>query len=963
MKIDDFARRPFFQARALFFSVCMLFSAAALLSCAGAARSTGSAPGDGTPALAAHPEVLRGRLENGLSWQFLQNREPANRLFIRLAVKAGSVHEEDDQKGVAHFVEHMAFNGTEHFKKNELASYFETIGMAFGPEVNAYTSFTETVYMLEIPADDPEIIANTFLVLRDWAAGLSFDPEELDKERGVVIEEWRLGRNAEGRAGDLRVPFILEGSAYAERLPIGNPEIVRAISRERVVDFYRAWYRPESMNVTITGDADPEVVRSHIEKSLGSIPASPEQKTPSVPPLSFGGEPEVLIFRDPELRYATAQIFEAFPYEPVATEGALRRRLVRGIAFEAFNARLEENRLNGVSQLLAGSASSQRIAGPGRFTYVGFVPKPGRFREGLAEITAELERFERYGITAAELSRGRDSMLNAARQSWLDRDKASSGMYASQLLQEFLLEDPALSIDERKNLYERILPDISVAEVNASIEEWFDARGSRLFVSAPQDSADVPDEEELLGLWQAAPVADLGPWEDENLDTPLFEVPSGSKPLSIAGESVVPGTDIREWRLSNGARVLVLPTDFKDNQILVSAWSSGGTSLVSDADFPSAIVAGDWLEMSGLGEFSASGLSKKLAGKSVSLSPWLDESWEGFSGHSSVSDLETLFELAALHFASPRFSPEPWTALTDQLSAVASSRKNSPIEAFADLKTRLLYGGSIRRSNLTEELVALMDSGRAEKAWRGRFADPGDFTFLFVGSIDEALLKEHVLRYFGGTNSVSGAAGGADAKRETAKPSGIAFPSGIRSQTLVRGRDSGSRVFLAFGGEALPSGRDRDLFDSLVSLIDLRLRDVIREDMSGTYGATVGGSLVGFPENGYEITIEFGCEPGREDALTRAVLQEIRRLRDELPGEAEVTKLREAWRRSRETGLRNNGWWLSEIASRDMQGLPLSMIAESEPFLELLTAEGLRAQARKYLDPDRRVEAVLKPEE
>lgn len=947
-------KRSSTQTAERFAHFMMPLAAAALLavSCASQSGSTKSA--DSTPALVRDAAVAGGTLENGMSYFVLRNAEPKNRIFLRLAVRAGSTLEDDDQKGIAHFVEHMAFNGTEHFAKNELIDYFESIGMSFGPEVNAYTGFDETVYMLEIPADDPAMLEKSLLVLKDWASAISFEPEELDKERGVIVEEWRLGRGANGRVMDKQIPFLFGGSRYAERLPIGDPEIIKTISMERVADFYKKWYRPELMSVTLVGDAEADTLVAAVSTSLGTIPAQKNGAKRDYFPASAQKDPAVQVYRDPELPYTTVQILEQHPALPTATEGALRAELVNSIAFAVFNSRINEITLGGNTDLLAAGLGVQRIVKPTQFSYLALVPAPGKFRPAFSAALTELERLEKFGITAAELEREKANLLQSVKQAWLDREKQHSSNLAGGIVQEYLYGDAMISLQDRYDLYNRLVPGIALEDVASEIDRWFTGRGKLLMVSAPESADDVPDEAELLDLWQNwKPETPVAAYAEDTLDRPLYPEEAKARKGAITGEEALPFPGAFKWKLSNGAEVIGYPTDFKANEIIFSAWSKGGISLVSDAEFPSAAIATSYAQMSGMNGFNSAELQKVLAGKTVSAGAWLDEAYEGLWGSSSVEDLETLFQVAALHFIEPEFNGEAWQNLYAQLETVAASRKAEPAEAFADLKIKLLYGGNIRRSNLSESLVKAMNPQTAEKAYRERFAGAGDFTFVVVGAFDKEQIRTFVETYL--------AALPAGHINEEAKPADIDFPAGIVSESLSMGIDPQSRVYACFGGGANISPDDYELFDALTSLLDIKLRETVREAMSGSYGVQVGGQLVGYPEESFEISIEFGCEPGREDELFAAALSVIEKIKAGDIAAADLDKIRENYRRSREEGLRSNNWWVSQIVTKDMQGLPLERINDGTTVPALITAEKMASLAREYLDSGNYVKAVLKP--
>lgn len=913
-------------------------------------------------ALAPDPSILSGTLSNGIAWRVARNSEPANRIFLRLVVKAGSVLEDDDQKGVAHLIEHMAFNGTEHFAANELVDYFESIGMTFGPEVNAYTGFDETVYMLEIPADDPAALDKALLVLRDWACAITFAPDELAKERGVVVEEWRLGRGAQGRVQDREIPFLFKGSRYASRLPIGDPEIVKTVPPARVLDFYRAWYRPELMTVVLVGDADPAVLSAAVERSLASIaPSAKAVKRPEYP-AETRKQSDALVIRDPELTYSSFQFLEQGNAVRVKTVADFRSRLVEGIAVSILNKRLDEKTLASDPVLLGAQAGYQRIIRPSRFSYLGIVPVKDRFSDAFNQSMEELARARVHGVTEAELAREKKSVLDDIEQAWLDRDKVNSSTRAGAIVQSVLSGDPALSLDARHDLYGALVPAITVKDVNAVLKGLLAGKGSMLVATAPETASDIPDSGALLALWKGwKPRSALSPYSENGLDRPLFSGASDNAGGAADARGAVVsdrplGTKgVREWTLSNGARVVWLKTDFKANEILFNAVSNGGTSLVSDADFPSASQAVSYAELSGLNGFTSTELQKKLAGVSASVDSWVQDTREGLSGQSSVSDLETLFQLVNLKFTRQTFTGDAWKSLITQLETLAASRGSSPEEMFSDLKTRLLYGDSVRYAPVSQELIARMDARVAENSFHARFADAADFTFVFVGSIDGAKLRDYAERYIATLPSTP--------RREEARDERVPFPKGIRSDTLKKGLDPQSSVFLAFGGKPEIGPYEYELFGQLLQLLDIRFREVVREKMSGSYGVNAGGYVTAYPVPAWELMIDFGCEPGREDALAKAILEEIAKLSSAPVPEVYIAKLREGVRRNQETGLKNNGFWVTRIAQEILRGRDLDEIADTEGFVQAITGESMRAMVAKYLPTDNYVKAVLQPEE
>ncbi len=905
--------------------------------------------------MAADPAVQTGTLENGFQYLIRPNGEPQNRISFRLAVRSGSVHEDDDQTGIAHFVEHMAFNGSTHFTKNTLIDYFESIGMKFGPEVNAYTSFNETVYKLDIPADDPEILKTTLQVLQDWAMGLSFDEAEIDKERGVVIEEWRLGRGANGRLMDIHLPVLFGASRYAKRLPIGSPDTIRNLSYQRIRDFYTKWYRSDRMALVVSGVVDPAVMASEIGATFSQLP-KPARKI-AEPDMGSIGEKtvRVSIATDPELPYGTLEIYNPQPARPLLTAEGYRASLVRNLAMSVLNQRLQEKTLEADPDFLASAAGYQRIVRDTDFSWLVIVPPENATLRGFDSMLEVYQRLARFGLTAAELEREKASALNRIEQAWLNRDKQRSSDLADRILSSWLEGSVYLDMDSVRSLGAEYMSGIAIEEVNAVLKNFLSSEQAGIMVSLPESTAEVPDTAALAERYRNFRLSDDSAQYDEgDLNRPLYNAAQSGG--SVVAEEVLSERGVTMLTLSNGARVIFYPTDFKNDEIQFWALSEGGFSMVEDDAFPSALVMGDLQSLSGLNGFGPVDLQKKLAGKTVSIDSWVSDSYEGLSGSSSVRDLETLFQLTALHFTAPEASESAWQSLLSRLNTVAANRLTDPEEQFSDLKQQLTSSSHPRERPLNAQLISEMRYADAKALYRERFADAGDFIFIFVGSLDPAVVKDLSARYL----AVLPGSG----KTEAAVDRGVRFPAGIVSGEIHAGKEPKSAVYLAWGGELEGGAHEEEDLDFLAALLQIRLREVIREDMSGTYGVGVNSAWFLKPIHGYKFSVQFGCEPGREEELRAAVLREIEWVKNGGADETYLQKLRETHRKGLETAMRNNGFWLETLGMvLVVRDLPLSFAEQLPALADELTTERLADMAARYLKTDNYVQAVLYPAE
>ena len=569
--------------------------------------------------LPVDPAVTVGTLSNGLRYYIRENRRPLNRAELRLVVNAGSVLEDDDQRGLAHFVEHMAFNGTRNFAKQELVNYIESIGMRFGPDLNAYTSFDETVYQLQVPTDKPETLTRAFQILQDWAQGITFDTTEIRKERGVVLEEWRLGRGAGQRMLDRHLPVLFQGSRYAERLPIGTPECIQECPPEALRRFYRTWYRPELMAVIAVGDFDKSAIERLIRDRFGVIPpaSNPPSREQTVVPART--TPAVSIAADPEATGTSASVYLLRPRTPNGTISGWRSNLLEGLAAGMLNERLWE-----LSQkpdppfIRAGAGQTSLVRGADAFSF-GAVVADSAVRRGLDAIMTELERAGRHGFTQPELDRARSDYLRGLEQVHAERDKTESDAFVGEYVDHFLTGEGIPGVAYEYARAQEELPRVRLAELDSLARHWLEGGAPVILVNTPEKNrAAVPASAELLGLFTAVKRSDIAPYAESLSDQPLVAaLPSPGTILNEVRDSVL-GTIT--WRLSNGASVILKPTDFKADEVLVRGFSPGGTSLVDDADYVEASLASLAVSRGGVAGFDAIELQKKLAGKRAGVS-------------------------------------------------------------------------------------------------------------------------------------------------------------------------------------------------------------------------------------------------------------------------------------------------------------------------------------------------------
>ncbi|MFH1569124.1 MAG: insulinase family protein [Gemmatimonadota bacterium] len=945
------AHRPFAAS-------AVLAAGLALAGCAATGSGAGSAAPSAPPVaqvLPVDPDVLVGQLDNGLRYVLRRNTRPEKRAELRLAVDAGSILERPDQQGLAHFVEHMAFNGTTHFARQELIDYLELIGMEFGPEVNAYTSFDETVYMLTVPTDTAGVMETAFQIYQDWAQGISFDDGEVDKERGVITEEWRLRRGADQRMFDAQAPVLYRGSRYADRLPIGQMAVVDTFHHEVLRDFYRTWYRPELMGFAAVGDFDLAQMEALVRQYLGAVPAAGDRRERPLYPVPDHEETLFAIATDPEATANRVQILYKRPIRDYSTVDSYRRSLIEGLYHRMLNQRLYElTQAPSPPFLYAGSGQGRWVRTKEVFVLAAGVQDNG-FDAGLEALLTEASRVQQHGFTAGELAREKKEMLRGMEQAYRERDKLYSASFAGEYLRHLLEGEPIPGIEAEHRMYQEMIPGIELDEVNALASEWTRPYSRVVMVNAPyKPGLTVPGETDLTAIFDRVAAAEIGPYEESVSDRPI--VAQLPPPGQIAQVSQIPEIGVTLWTLGNGVRVYLKPTDFQNDEIRFSAYSPGGSSLVGDGDYVAASTAASVVEQGGLGDFTLIDLQKKLAGKVVSASPWISTLQEGMSGAASPQDVETLFELIHAYFTAPRADPDAFQSLQTRYRGFIENRSARPETAFGDTVQVTMAQHHLRARPWSLEMVDEMSLETSMRVYRERFADASDFTFAFVGNFTVESMEPLVCAYLGSLPALR--------RGETWHDVGMVPPAGVVQKVVRRGIEPKSRTQLIFTGPFAWDGWRRSFeLAALGQVMEIKLREVLREDLGGTYGVGVSASGSRYPTEEYRISISFGCNPERVEELTGVVLEQIDSLKAVGTTDVYVTKVKEINKRHREVQLRENDFWVSSLTSTDFNGLDPRLLVRFPEMVDSLTTGAVQAAAQQYLNTGNYVQVTLLPEE
>lgn len=935
---------------AVLFAAAIFASLPAIVPSVSAAQQVSTAAS--TP-LPFDPAATVGTLSNGMRYYIRENHKPEKRAELRLVVNAGSVLEDEDQRGLAHMVEHMAFRGTKKFAGNQISSYLESVGMRYGPDINAFTSFDETVYMITIPTDTAAIVDKGFQILSEWAHNVAFEPSQIEKERPVVIEEWRLGQGAENRMQNKWFPVLFAGSRYGERLPIGQKSVLETYTPAVLRRFYDTWYRPDLMAVVAVGDFDKKQIESLIKRYMDAIPPAANSRTRALFPVPAHDSTLVSVNSDKEATRSVIRLLYKQPKRFNTTSGSYRQHIVEQLFGSMFNDRFSEiTQKPNPPFINANVGQGDLVRSAESFSLTAIVADNG-IQRGLNALLAEGERVKRFGFLPSELDRAKKDLQRGIEQAYAERDKTNSNVYAESYVSAFLQSEPSTSIQYDLDAITRLLPGITLAEVNKLAGDWMTAKNRVLATTSPDKPGIVnPSRGELMLSFDAVKGADIGAYSETAPSKQLVDKdPAGGK---VVSERVLPDVAITEWKLSNGVRVLLKPTDFNADQIAFTAYSPGGASLLSDGSYVAASAADLIPATSGVGNFTVIDLQKYLAGKQVTVFPSIDDLSVGISGNASQRDVDTMLQLIYLYFTQPRLDTSLVNTFIGRYRGVLANRSASPEAAFSDTLQVTMAQHSVRDLPISNDLLDRIDLAKSFAFYKDRFGDASGFTFVFVGNFKTDSIKPLIAKWLGALPSAG--------RKETWRDTGVRPPNGVVQRVVKKGAEPKARTALIFTGPFEYTRQNRYQLSALAELLNIKLREALRENLGGTYGVSVSPSASREPQPSYRFSIGFGSAPERLEALTAAALAQIDSVKKFGTTPEYLVKVKEAAFRARETAIKQNGYWLSQISIFDQSGWPLGEIPNGEKLISALTVEDLQKAAAKYLRTDNYVRVSLYPE-
>ncbi|HEY1549132.1 MAG TPA: insulinase family protein [Kofleriaceae bacterium] len=905
--------------------------------------------------LALWPEVHKGTLPNGLTYYVLHHEKPEKRAMMWLAVKAGSVDEDDDQRGLAHFDEHMAFNGTKSFPKNELINYLQSIGMRFGADLNANTWWQRTIYQLEVPTDKPEFVQKGFQILHDWAGDTTYDPAEVKAESGVVLEEWRLGRGAFRRLFDKSLPVLFKGTRYAVRDTIGLPDILKKADRDALYRFYKDWYRPDQMAVIVVGDVDPATIEKTIQQQFGDLknPANERKHLAGGVPPAEGTR--VSIETDKELPQTIIQIANIVPHRSNASRRDDRRLLVEQIYTTIVNERFAQLQRKQETPFTDASVS---IETPDEMRELDWFAreadaKPGKLEDALRALLTETLRVERHGFTQAELDRARTIVMRGYEEAADRAATTNSRVFTEELVRNFLLDELVIGRNAERDLAKEFLPQITVDELNANVKSFGAAENRAIAIWIP-DGQPVVSKDRVMQIIGEVEKSDIPAWQDKPIPTTLL--PKLPTPGKIVKEKKIDAIGVTEWTLSNGAKVIVKPADFEKDTVLLGATSNGGTATVGDKDFQNARLAAVVAQIGGAGDYDADTLGKILAGKQVNVQLQVGETEETINANASAKDVEAMFQLLYLRITAPRKDPDVFATWKSNTADFLTNQARSPEFLFARDSQAAEYKNNVRRTFPTPDEVSKLDEDKALAFYKDRYGDVSDFTFVIVGEVDMDKLKPMVETYLASLPGKN--------RHEREKDLGIRKVGGVVKKTFDLGVEPKSSVRVDIHADDTWSrDKERDAY-VLAQLLSNRLREVLREDAGGVYGVGANVTIDRSPHQERSVSIQFGCAPERVDELVglmNGVLDEVVKGQTKDLG-SYIDKIKEIYARQRETELRQDRFWLQRLERAYKYGDDPTDIADTTKTIARMTPELIKASAKHFLDRSQVFTAIRLPE-
>lgn len=899
-------------------------------------------------------DITIGKLDNGLKYYIKKNKKPENRAELMLVIKAGAILEDDDQDGLAHFCEHMAFNGTKNFPKQDLVNFLESTGIRFGADLNAFTSWDETVYMLTLPTDDTKLLNQGFQVLEDWAHNVLFEEKDIDEERGVILEEWRLGKGADDRVQKKHAPIRFYNSKYAVRDVIGDTNVILRADYDALRRFYRDWYRPDLMAVIAIGDFDKNDIENKIKDHFGKL-KNPQNPRPREK-FNLGNHEDILfsIASDKELSFPNIQFISKLPGRETGTYEDYRLNILSDLFTTMLNKRMMEiiRKPNTPLNMFAVSYEGEDVGNARAFTLFAGI-KTEKINEAFETMMTELFRIKKFGFTKTEFERAKNEIIRNYEKMLNEKDKTESKNFAFEYLRNFTNGESIPGIEFENELLKLFLPDITIDEVNNLAVNYIKKNNSVVLLSANEkEEISLPKDFELIAAYDRISNSEITPYIDETPTSDLF-----NKKLEegkIVSKKEIKEIGVTEWKLSNGVTVVLKPTNFKNDEILLSSISPGGTSLSSDDDFISAKSASSVVNKSGIGNFDKNQLEKYLSDKIVRVYSTIEPLSEGLRGSSSTKDLEIMFQLIYLYFTDFRIDSEALQRYIEDIKTSIDNSKNSPRDLFFDSLRYALANYHFRAKPWDESMINEIQMMKMYNFFEDRFKDASDFTFFFVGSFTLDNLKPYILKYIANLPSIN--------RTENWKDLNIRPPKGITNKSFKKGIEKQSYVYFSIYNDFNWKLEEKYLLEAATEILNIKLREALREEKGGVYGVSAYSQTELYPKQRYSVNIFFGCNPDRVDELVEEIHNQIKDMTTKPVDPIYLTKIKEIAKRETETDLKDNNFWLRNLLNFYWYKDDPKQIPNRAKFFSKLTVQNILMASKIYFLSPNQFKYILYPE-
>ena len=931
----------------------ILFSALILISCAVMASAQQQ-----MPPIPIDPNVRIGKLDNGLTYYIRHNELPEKRADFYIAQKVGSILEEDNQRGLAHFLEHMCFNGTTNFPGKGIINWLETIGVRFGENLNAYTSIEETVYNIDnVPVIRDGIVDSCLLILHDWANDLTLAEAEIDNERGVIHEEWRTGQGAMMRMYEQALPKAMEGSKYGHRLPIGTIEVIDNFPYQALRDYYEAWYRPDQQGIIVVGDIDVDKVEAKIKELFSPIqmPANaPERKYEPVPDNK---EPIVTIAKDKEQPSTMIYLWHKHPATPNEAKGNIGY-LVQNYLFSMISsmmhARLEELRQGANPPFIyAASGDSDFLMAKTTEAFVGMaMSKDDGIPTALSALVREIERARKFGFTASEYARAKADYLRELESAYNERDKMKNDEYVEEYVRHFIDNEPIPGIETEYAIMNQLVPNIPVEAINSILPQLIKDENIVINIFGPDKEGMIyPTEAEILDVLKKTKAEEITAYEDKVSDEPLLkETPKAGKIVKTE-EGPFGSTALT---LSNGVRVVVKNTDFKADDIRMRAYSPGGTSIFGTNEFIQIKMLNSVASLGGLGNFSNVDLEKVLAGKKASVNAIVGSQTEILSGYCSPKDLETLMQLVYLSFTAPRMDDAAFESFKQRTKASLANQEANPMTALTDTLQKEMYGNHPMAKRFKAEMVDQIDYNRIMEMYKDRFKEAGDFTFLFVGNINMEEAKPLIETYLGGLPTIN--------RKENFKDIQMDIRKGTHKNVFEKQMETPKASVISIISGNCEYNLKNDLLMTMLSqTMDMVYIETIREKEGATYGVSTTGMISRYPKDEAVFQIYFDTDPAKREKMEQLVMAELQKVAKEGPRPEHLAKVKEFLLKKHLENVKENGYWLNKL--NEYYWYNTDMDSNYDKLLNEITVEDVKNFTKALLDQGNIIEVTMTAKE